>query len=955
MDIGRWGGTTSVDSTSLSYSIPQNAWTHVAFTINNDPDSAELYEDGVARVYINGQLIDETTYERDSDSSVGEGTNPAIGRTHNNTDFFKGYLDDIRMYHNVILTQGEILALVEQSAPVMRFEFDEENGAAHYIDAIGGLVGYPTASTVLVDGTDVEVLNPIPGTDGQIGNVALFDGNGSISVPGSSDAVDLTDDFTVMLWVQTESSDMSILHKGDGDSTFENGEKSLYINGGGFPYFHGNGNSYIRSDEPVNDGLWHHVVVTWDRTAGLGNVYVDGVDQTSSVNYAPNVEDNRDDILQLGTALNKRGANIFDGKMDELVVYQRALTQEEAASIYLRELRWYRDHNSASVQVDTDNPTIELLTTAEYFAEGYTQLVVNTADAFSAVRLLDIGLKAPSDSSYTWWSAPACLDASGLATVWCPYFTTAAEGTYEVVFRAVDIVGNETVSSPHTFYVDTTNPVVGSSYGATALNATQDTSSDGLSWSLPLNGTVSDSANGVYTNTVAVALIDARGETLGGNAQRATVNGSVWSIDYQLSGLPPVGEMTVVVSAEDNVGNATEQIVGTIILDERAPSVALNERSASDTYSTTVTFSGTATEQPDYYGKVLDLHFEDNLLDSTEWMNDAACATCPSYVNGLFGKAVSFTGGESISAEIANITETLSLAGWVYYTTSDNADLITLGSSKAKLATLAGDGLQATLMTINGTYTISSTGSLTANAWNHVALAWDGTEMTAYVNGVAVGTQATSGTLMDGTTVTLGNNAQSFMMQLDEVQVYEVALKEWEAFALAADHVSGVASVEYWLEQVFTDVEQTQNWQAATLTAPNASFTNWSASMTGSGEGFYQLNIRSTDVNGNQSGSFVAWRGQIDTVAPRLTTTAVHSGTGETAQTVFTFTVEDTLLDVSQISSPCAAEAIVFTDTDSVDSAMASCTVAGHVSGEMLTAVDLAGNVSSAEFIPTSP
>ena len=329
--------------------------------------------------------------------------------------------------------------------------------------------------------------------------------------------------------------------------------------------------------------------------------------------------------MAIGMHNSREVKDVFTGKLDEMVIYHRALTGEEAASHYLREVRWYRDHGRSNVRIDTDNPTIELLTSADYFADGYVQLVVNTDDASSLVRLLEIGLKTPSDSEYTWWTAPSCLDSNTATDVWCPYFTTSGEGTYEVMFRAVDVVGNETTSSAYTFEVDATAPTVGSDFSATELDAVADSSSDGLSWTLPLTCTVSDSGSGVYADTVAITLVDGRGETLGGSNQIATVIGDAWTIDYEMSGVRPIGEISLIASAEDNVGNAVEEMVGTISLDERAPYAALDDHTTSNTYSGTMTISGTVSELPNWYGKVLELHFEDNMLDSSGEMNDGSC------------------------------------------------------------------------------------------------------------------------------------------------------------------------------------------------------------------------------------------------------------------------------------------------------------------------------------------
>ena len=959
------GTTSQVRTSTLDYTIPQNIWTHVVFTFEDDNDPDQFEEDGIAKVFINGVLVDETTYYRDSNSTLNEGGDLAIGRTHRHTDFFKGYIDDFRRYDDIILTNDEILALYQSSAPVMRFEFDEESDESSYIDSIGGLVGYPDEIETTVEGESVTVLSPVTGTDGQIGNVALFDGTGVINVPDSESTVSFLESFTIVTWIQTEEAGVGLLYKGDGDSNWERGEKQFYLDDSGTPTFVGWGNRYIRSELTVNDGLWHHVAMVWDAEAATGHVYVDGEDVTNaSSNYVANNAANSGDAMALGMHNNGEVNEVFTGKLDEMVIYQRALTGEEAASHYLREVRWYRDHGRSNVRVDTDRPTIELLSSADYFADGYVQLVVNTNDASSSVRLLEIGLKSHGDSDYTWWTAPDCLDSNTATDVWCPYFTTSGEGAYEVQFRAVDVVGNETTSGVYTFDVDATAPTVGSSFSATELDAIADESSDGLSWTLPLSGTVSDSGSGVYADSVAITLVDGRGEMLGGGRQNATVSGDTWTIDYEISGIRPIGELSLIVSAEDNVGNAVEETVGTILLDERAPSVALNDRAMTNVFSDSVTISGTVSELPNWYGNVLSLRFEDDLRDSSGAMNDAGCTNCPAYSDGLFGRSADFAADSVISAEIDNITDTLTIAGWLYMRDTGDTNIIDLGNGKATLAMSGDQSLQAQLTTASGTYTLtSSAGVLSGETWHHIALTWDGATLTAYLNGVAFGSQMTEGALIDGTTITIGDATQTVLFGLDEVQVYKTALTVNQLFALATSNVSGVSMVEVWLEQVFSGGRQSTSWQTATLDAAGERFANWSAEFSDVGDGFYQLNVRGTDANDNDAGDFVAWRGVVDTVSPTISSlSGVHIGGGTASQTEYSFTLTDFMLDEASVVHPCGENELVALTYDAPTAPndgltyqlSATCQVAGWQDSADVTVCDIVGHCATATITPTA-
>ena len=68
-----------------------------------------------------------------------------------------------------------------------------------------------------------------------------------------------------------------------------------------------------------------------------------------------------------------------------------------------------------------------------------------------------------------------------------------------------------------------------------------------------------------------------------------------------------------------------------------------------------------------------------------------------------------------------------------------------------------------------------SSTAITAGTWSHVALTFDGTTVRAYINGVASGTNAVSGTMFASTAdIEIGarNNAHFFNGNIDEVRIW---------------------------------------------------------------------------------------------------------------------------------------------------------------------------------------
>jgi hypothetical protein len=86
----------------------------------------------------------------------------------------------------------------------------------------------------------------------------------------------------------------------------------------------------IRSATGYNNGEWHHVVLTRTRTSGAFNLYVDGASvgtatgSTASLNASANINFGR----------LASGANYFAGALDEVAIYNTALTAPTVADHY---------------------------------------------------------------------------------------------------------------------------------------------------------------------------------------------------------------------------------------------------------------------------------------------------------------------------------------------------------------------------------------------------------------------------------------------------------------------------------------------------------------------------------------------------------------------------------------------------------------------------------------------
>lgn len=135
-------------------------------------------------------------------------------------------------------------------------------------------------------------------------------------------------DFTIEAWIKTTSDDMGILTCQDNNGFWSFGEKCFYIENGGDLHFVGHSCDYIHSTYTVNDGNWHHVAVVWDQISGSygqGQIYVDGIDRTSSCTYSANYANTGTFKIGQGN-YNEAGFN-FNGNLDEVRVWNVARSQ----------------------------------------------------------------------------------------------------------------------------------------------------------------------------------------------------------------------------------------------------------------------------------------------------------------------------------------------------------------------------------------------------------------------------------------------------------------------------------------------------------------------------------------------------------------------------------------------------------------------------------------------------
>ena len=195
--------------------------------------------------------------------------------------------------------------------------------AAHWkLDETSGSIAFDTTPNA-----HDAALNNFPGDDsqwvaGQVDGALSFDGiNDYVSTPHVIDPS--AGPFTACAWVQSSVPNRKILSQTNGSGT---GRTWLYTDASGnlasflggvsmASYFH------------TTDGQWHHVALVWDGTRRY--LYGDGNNLIPDAYFPPEACDG---VLHIGAT--KNGTGTWNGLMDDVRIYDRALSPQEIADLH---------------------------------------------------------------------------------------------------------------------------------------------------------------------------------------------------------------------------------------------------------------------------------------------------------------------------------------------------------------------------------------------------------------------------------------------------------------------------------------------------------------------------------------------------------------------------------------------------------------------------------------------
>lgn len=360
----------------------------------------------------------------------------------------------------------------------------------------------------------------IQASGGKLGKAFSLDGNGDYIL---ADDISLTSNsLSACVWIKTSSSNTLqstdyILSKWDGGVTKRIFVLGQVLNTNTVTFITSNSGSYqagnvLVSTSAINDGIWHHICGIHD--GSYNYLYIDGsldksVDATNGL-YNASLSTSIGCGLVNGTC---QANDYFNGLIDDVMIYTRALTSDEVTALYdgtaishsstLTEgshtYKAYAEDFSGNIIASSTN-TFTIDTTAPTTSDDFTNndTWVTTSQTITLT---------PTDESSGVASTKYCTDTDNTCvvssgTAYTVPVAISTEGTSYFRYASTDNAGNTQTTVSRTVKIDSTAPVLAE---VTAIaTSTNDTTPD-YTFSSTEAGTISYSGACSSTTTSATS------------------------------------------------------------------------------------------------------------------------------------------------------------------------------------------------------------------------------------------------------------------------------------------------------------------------------------------------------------------------------------------------------------------------------------------------------------------
>ena len=320
--------------TYTTNSIVANSYYYVVLTWNQSTDNIKGYLNGVT-MFDESQMIGRWNAPF-SDFVIGKGYSGESAR------HFSGLIDQVRVY-NYARTPAQIAWEYNRGAPVAHYQFDECQGSTAYNNAVNGngdAAGNNGTITIGATGTNTSAGTCTGasteawknGATGKINSSLSFDGNDDYVNVGTPLNSTSSETKTVGAWIYPTSASASYIisnydPNSQGFSILFNSDRTVGI------AWTGTVNA-VRTSTTVSLNTWTHVLAVYDSSDNTGKIYINGVLNKNGSLGAEQTSTNNLRISGRWTSPNSGSAVLFSGQLDDVRIYNYALTNKQVQEVY---------------------------------------------------------------------------------------------------------------------------------------------------------------------------------------------------------------------------------------------------------------------------------------------------------------------------------------------------------------------------------------------------------------------------------------------------------------------------------------------------------------------------------------------------------------------------------------------------------------------------------------------